>query len=240
VRVVLQRLLDRLYSIPRSDVETRHGCFLAISSVIDAFTAFEVSTIKTNGDAQHAARQISKIWDIFGSPAGPTKADLTLQTSRPERTAEASSCLISSLSRSSSHLKEHQSYEPSPALLEEAGKVLMLCLSRNDEVSIETSSRAISQLWYLIPSLKQDELMQGWLLHVRATRNLPTGRGHISILGSIFSELNPTDATRRVVIEELIRCAEKEELIEKRVVAVKSFAMGVLPYIGMQLLGGSR
>lgn len=240
VRVVLQRLLDRLYSIPRSDVETRHGCFLAISSVIDAFNTFEVSTIKTNEDAQHAARQISKIWEIFGSPAGPTKDDLTLQTSRPELTAEGSSCLISSLSRSSSHLKEHQSYEPSPALLEEAGKVLMVCLSRNDEVSIETSSRAISQLWYLIPPLKQDELMQGWLLHVRATRNLPTGRGHISILGSIFSELNPTDATRRVVIEELIRCAEKEELIEKRVVAVKSFAMGVLPYIGMQLLGGSR
>lgn len=82
--------------------------------------------------------------------------------------------------------------------------------------------------------------MQGWLSHIRTTRNLPTGRGHISILGSIFSELNPTDATRQVVIEELIRCAEKEELIEKRVVAVKSFAMGILPHIGMQLLGNRR
>lgn len=240
VRVVLQKLLDRLYSIPRSDVETRHGCFLAISSVIDAFNSFEASTIKSDEGSQYAARQISTFWEIFGSPIGPTKDDLTLQISRPELTAEASSCLISSLSKSSSHLKEHQSYEPSPALLEETCKVLMLCLSRNDDISIETSSRAISQLWYLITPLKQDELMQGWVSHIRTTRNLPTGRGHISILGSLFSELNPTDATRQVVIEELIRCAEKEELIEKRVVAVKSFAFGVMPHIGMQLLGNRR
>lgn len=240
MRFVLQKLLDRFYSIPRSDVETRHGCFLAISSVIDVFNDFETSIIKTNEDAHHTARQISEFWEIFGSPTGPTKDDLTLQASRPELTAEASSCLIASLSRSPYHFKRHQSYEPSPALLEEACKVLMLCLSRNDDISIEASSKAISQLWYLIPPSKQDELMQGWLSHIRTTRNLPTGRGHISILGSIFSELNPTDATRQVVIEELIRCAEKEELIEKRVVAVKSFAMGILPHIGMQLLGNRR
>jgi hypothetical protein len=158
--------------------------------VIDAFNDFETSIIKTNEDAHHTARQISEFWEIFGSPTGPTKDDLTLQTSRPELTAEASSCLIASLSRSSYHLKEHQSYEPEPALLEEACKVLMLCLSRNDDISIEASSKAISQLWYLIQSSKQDELMQGWLSHIRTTRNLPTGRGHISILGSIFSELN--------------------------------------------------
>jgi hypothetical protein len=62
---------------------------------------------------------------------------------------------------------------------------------------------------------------------------MPTGRGHISVLGSIFGKLSPANTTRQVVIEELIRCAEKEELIEKRVVAVKSFTAGVLPHIGV-------
>ncbi|KAL4931520.1 tubulin-specific chaperone D [Aspergillus undulatus] len=232
VRIILQRLLDKLYSIPRSDVETRHGCLLAVSSVIDAFNALETSTSKTpKDDTLNIAQQISKFWEIFGSPMGPTKDDLTLQTSRPELTAEASSCLILSLSQSSPRAQETQGYTLPANALEEACKTLMLCLSRSDDISIAASSKAISQLWQLLQLSKQEEILQEWFSHLRATRNLPTGRGQISVLGSIFSKLSPADTTREYVIEELIRCAEKEELIEKRVVAVKSFTAGVLPHI---------
>ncbi|KAL4942544.1 hypothetical protein BDV06DRAFT_211749 [Aspergillus oleicola] len=232
VRIVLQRLLDKLHSIPRSDVETRHGCLLAISSAIDVFNALEDSDLnKARDDALAVAQQISKFWEIFGSPIGPTKDDLTLQTSRPELTAEASCCLILSLSQSFPRVKEYRGYTPSANLLEEACKTLMLCLSRSDEVSTAASSKAISQLWPLLPLSKQKEIVQGWFSHLRATRNLPTGRGQISVLGSIFKELRPADETRQSIIEELIRCAEKEELIEKRVVAVKSFTAGVLSHI---------
>ncbi|KAL4904876.1 hypothetical protein BDW74DRAFT_178448 [Aspergillus multicolor] len=232
VLVILQKLWNKLHSIPRSDVETRHGCLLAISSVIDAFVAFESSELgQAEDDTLDIAKQISKFWEIFDSPVGPNKDDLTLQTSRPELTAEASSCLISSLSQSSARVKELLNSEPPPILLEKACKTLMLCLSRSDDVSIGASSRAISHLWSLLPPSKQDEIMQAWFSHIRSTRNLPTGRGQISVLGSIFGKLSPEDATRESVIEELIRCAEKEELIEKRVVAVKSFTTGVLPHI---------
>ncbi|KAL4919735.1 tubulin folding cofactor D C terminal-domain-containing protein [Aspergillus aurantiobrunneus] len=232
VRIVQQRLLDKFYSIPRSDVETRHGCLLAISSVIDAFNAFKTSELnEAREDAINIAQQMSKFWEIFDSPVGPSKDDLTLQSSRPELTAEASSCLISSLAQASPRVKELHGYAPTATLLDKACKTLMLCLSRNDDISIDASSKAISQLWSLIQPSKHDEIMQGWFSHIRATRNLPTGRGHISILGSIFGELSPIDATRHLVIKELIRCAEKEELIEKRVVAVKSFTTGVLPHI---------
>ncbi|KAL2829958.1 tubulin folding cofactor D C terminal-domain-containing protein, partial [Aspergillus cavernicola] len=234
VRVVLQRLLGKFYSIPRSDIETRHGCFLAISAVIDASNASEVSELSgAENDARSVAQQIAGFWEIFGSPVGPTKDDLTLQTSRPELTAEASSCLIFSLSQSFPRVKNFEVPAPSPSLLAQACKTLLLCLSRSDDVSINSSSKSISQLWPLLPSPKQEEIIQGWFSHIRATWNLPTGRGHISVLGSIFNKLSTGDSARQSIIEQLIQCAEKEELIEKRVVAVKSFTACVLPHIDL-------
>lgn len=238
--IVLQKLVEKLYSIPRSDAETRHGCLLAISSVIDAFSGFEADKLQKNEqDIPGVVQQISKVWEIFGSPIGPTKDDLTLQSSRPELTAEASSRLISSLSQTSMPLKQ-QGFTPLSALLDEACKTLMLCLSRNDETSIETSSKAVSQLWPLLTPPKQHEIIQGWFSHVRATKNLPTGRGYISVLGSVFAKLDPAGTAQKSVIEELIQCAEKEELIEKRLVAVKSFSTGVLPHIGISFVETSK
>ncbi|KAL5341566.1 tubulin folding cofactor D C terminal-domain-containing protein [Aspergillus crustosus] len=231
IRTILQRLHEKLYSIPRSDVETRHGCLLAIASVIDAFYFFKNEAFESADDTTGVAQQVAEFWKIFGTPVGPTKNDLTLQTSRPELTAEASSSLIYSLSQSSALITQLQGSSVSPTSLEEACKTLLLCLSRSDDISIEASSEAISQLWPLLSSSKQEEIIHGWFSHIRTTRNLPTGRGHISVIGCIFGKLSSTSSSRQSVIEELIRCAEKEELIEKRVVAVKSLTTGVLPHI---------
>ncbi|KAL3451930.1 tubulin folding cofactor D C terminal-domain-containing protein [Aspergillus insuetus] len=231
VRMVLNKLHTKLHSIPRSDVETRHGCFLAISAVIDAFIGLAPSEGNAGDHARGIGQQIAGFWDIFGSPVGPNNDDLTLQTSRPELTAEASSCLIFSLSQSFSCVPELRGSLPSHTLLDHACKTLLVCLSRSDDVSIQSSSKAISQLWPLLPSSKQEEIIQGLFMHLRTTRNLPTGRGHISVLGSIFSKLDVGDGSRQAIVEELVRCAEKEELIEKRVVAVKSLTTGVLQHI---------
>ncbi|KAL4771088.1 tubulin folding cofactor D C terminal-domain-containing protein [Aspergillus nidulans var. acristatus] len=232
VRIILQKLWGKLHSIPRSDTETRHGCFLAIASVIDAFRAMDAEGLKeAEDDALEVAQQISKFWEIFNLPVGPKKDDLILQTSRPELTAEASSCLISSLSQSSARIEKLTGSVLPSDLLGEACRTLMLCLSRSDDISTEASSEAISQLWLLLPSTKKDDILQTFFSHIRVTRNLPTGRGQISALGSIFTKLTATGLTRQSVIEELICCAEKEELIEKRVAAIRSFTTGVLPHI---------
>jgi hypothetical protein len=241
VRIILQKLWGKLHSIPRSDTETRHGCFLAIASVIDAFRAMDAEGLKEAADdALEVAQQISKFWEIFNLPVGPKKDDLILQTSRPELTAEASSCLISSLSQSSARIEKLTGSVLPSDLLGEACRTLMLCLSRSDDISTEASSEAISQLWLLLPSTKKDDILQTFFSHIRVTRNLPTGRGQISALGSIFTKLTATGLTRQSVIEELICCAEKEELIEKRVAAIRSFTTGVLPHIGMHFAGYHR
>lgn len=231
--IVLQRLRYKLNSLPHSDVEARHGYFLALSATVDAFNVHrrQLGNEEEAFKSLEVKNQIDELWNIFDSPVGPSKNDLTLQISRPELTAEASSCLIGSLSQSASWDNSSISHL-SANLLGKACEALLLCVSRGEDLSIEASSGAISELLPLLSLEKQNEIIQGWFSHIHATFKLPTGRGQISVLGTIFKKLEPDSDMRQTIVEELLRCTDKEELIEKRVVAVKSLATGVLPHMG--------
>ncbi|PYH44553.1 tubulin-specific chaperone D [Aspergillus saccharolyticus JOP 1030-1] len=229
---VLGRLIARLHGLPHGDVETRHGCFLAIAATIDAFNNQRGRVeVKDVSAAEAVASQLDQVWGIFDSSVGPTKDDLTLQSFRPELSAEASSCLIHSLSQSVVLEATSRPSRPSSAVLDKVREVLLVCISRSDDTSIDTSSRAVSELFRLLSAEQQQEILQGWFSHINTTWNLPTGRGQITALGAIFRRLQPDSPLREIVAENLIRCAEKEELIEKRVSAVKSLTSGVLPHI---------
>ncbi|KNG82786.1 putative tubulin-specific chaperone D [Aspergillus nomiae NRRL 13137] len=233
MKIVLQRLFKKLSSLPRGDVETRHGCFLALSATVNAFNSYQETPLenKDPSEALEVTTQIQQLWGIFDSPLGPTKEDLTLQVRRPELSAEASSRLVYSLSRAASLAKDSLPSQPTVTLLDKARETLLLCISRSEDIVIETSSDAISELFPLLPSSKQEETINGWFSYIHATWKLPTGRGQISVLGAIFKQVRPEDDLRQSIIKELLQCAGKEELIEKRVVAVKSLANGVLPHI---------
>lgn len=229
--VVLQQLLHKLSSLPRNDVETRHGCMLSIASTIDAYLCQREVEVDSF-DSSDVSTQIAKIWGIFGSSFGPSKDDLTLQSSRPELTAEASARLIHSLSRTATAISPGaQAAQPSASSLDNARETLLLCISRGEDIAIETSSDAISELFPLLPLDKQEETAQSWFSHVKSTRKLPTGRGQITALGAIFKRIEPENRLRLSIIEELLSCTNLSELIEKRVVAVKCLAIEVLPYI---------
>ncbi|KAI3012196.1 hypothetical protein CBS147346_573 [Aspergillus niger] len=228
---VFQRLLNRLSSIPHSDVETRHGCLLAIAATVDAFNAQRERDPGNASDATSVAHHVVKAWEIFGSSFGPTKDDLTLQTFRPELTAEASSQLICSLAKSVALAREPRISQPSVDLLTKAQETLLLCISRSEDTSIESSSNAVSELLPLLPLDEQDKMIQGWFSHIHTTWNLPTGRGQITALGTVFKRIDKNSPLRKSIIDSIIECAEKEELIEKRVAAVRSLATGILPHI---------
>ncbi|GCB21993.1 tubulin-specific chaperone D [Aspergillus awamori] len=228
---VFQRLLNRLSSIPHSDVETRHGCLLAIAATVDAFNAQRERDPGDASDATSVAHHVVKAWEIFGSSLGPTKDDLTLQTFRPELTAEASSQLICSLAKSVALAREPRISQPSVDLLTKAQETLLLCISRSEDTSIESSSNAVSELLPLLPLDEQDKMIQGWFSHIHTTWNLPTGRGQITALGTVFKRIDKNSPLRKSIIDSIIECAEKEELIEKRVAAVRSLATGILPHI---------
>ncbi|KAL5364108.1 tubulin folding cofactor D C terminal-domain-containing protein [Aspergillus floccosus] len=229
--IVLERLRYKLDTLPHSDVETRHGCFLALSATVDALTSLRSTpgNAEDTPDSMKASALVNELWGTFDSPVGPTKNDLTLQISRPELTAEASSCLIGSLSKSCSG--SPQTSRPAANLLEKACETLLLCVSRGEDIAIETSSNAISELFQLLSLERQDEITQSWFSHIHATWKLPTSRGQISVLGAIFTRLDSGSKTKHAVVDELLRCTDPEELIEKRVVAVKSLATRVLPHI---------
>ena len=229
LQVVLQRLLHRLSSLPRNDVETRHGCMLSIAATVDAYTSQREVDASESSDI---STQVAELWNIFGSSFGPSKNDLTLQSSRPELTAEASSRLVSSLSRTTTipHNGPPVPY-PSATSLNSAKETILLCICRGEDIAIEASSDAISQLFPLLSLEKQDETVQAWFSHIQATKKLPTGRGHISALGAVFKQVGLENRHRFTIIEELLRCARPDELIEKRVAAVKCLASEILPYI---------
>lgn len=234
ISVVLRRLVDKLPRISRSDVESRHGCFLSIAAGVDAFIhEWEILPIKREESLKSdISDQLIKLWDIFESSAGPTDDDLTLQSSRPELTAEAASRLIASLSRS---IISTGLIRPSEVVLERILRVLSLCVSRSEDIPIETSSNALCALFPLLSSSKQEEAVRQWFSHLHTSFRLPSGRGQILALGAVFKQLEDRNDLRSNIIEEVLRRAGREELIEKRVAAVKCLATSILPYTGMIL-----
>lgn len=228
--LVLRQLLEKLSGISRGDAETRHGCLLSIAAVIDTYNSqldIMVDTKYSSGafDVRH---QIGDLWDIFDSSFGPTPEDLTLQTARPELTAEAVSRLVSSLSQST--VQDPEMLRPCATLLDTVLQILSLSVCRVEDIVIEASSDALSKLFLLFPSAKRQEAVQSWIAHTQAASKLPTGRGQILALGTVFKRVEAIDSLGESVIEELLRCAVKEELIEKRVTAVKCLSAEVLPY----------
>lgn len=230
LKVVLQRLVAKLPRIPRSDVESRHGCFLSLAAVADSFIHEWESTPESRDIplAQEVSSQVAKLWDIFESRFGPTDDDLTLQNSRPELTVEASSCLIASLCRASERVSVLG--RPSETIIDRLLKVLSLSVSRTEDISIQVSSDALSTVFPLLSAGKQRETVHTWFSHLRVSVGMPTGRGQILALGAVFKQLQAQDDLQGSIVTELLHC--KDEGIEKRTVAVRCFATGILPYTG--------
>lgn len=228
MHTVFERLRRRLLLIPRSDVEARHGCLLSIATTVDAF----IDEWNTNQDMRETPEGndvytvVAQLWEILTSPSGPTDKDLTQQNSRPELTTEASACFIASLSRS---IVTAEIDPPSDVFLERSLQILSFGISRSDDISIETSSNALTALFPLLSPVKQQETMQAWFSHLHSSARLPSGRGQILALGAVFKQIEGQDDLRQRVITELVRYTGNEELIEKRVAAVKCLAAKILP-----------
>ena len=239
MKTTFQRLEQKLDNIPARDVETRHGCLLSIAATVEAYIALQDGNVSTTADndspidASDVCRQIAGFWGFFDSSSGPTREDLTLQAARPELTAEASSRLICSLSQSANKLVGMP--RPPTLALDVVLRVLSLCISRGEDIAIEPSSEALSNIFLLLSPSKREEVVHSLVSHIHATSKLPTGRGHILGLGAIFKRIDSGNSLKGLVVEELLCSAGRDELIEKRVVAVKCLSTEVLPHTGMPL-----
>ncbi|PGH36963.1 hypothetical protein GX50_00198 [[Emmonsia] crescens] len=238
--VVLERLVQQLSTTPLQAIEARHGIFLSLAATIDAFI-----THRKHGGGKNCApeytkqfvAQITGLWGVvFDSTMTPTAEVLTDPTLRPDLTAEACARLISSLSRSCAPEEQQNDVyptlsHPSLRLLDRVIEVLLLCMFRPDDIPIEASSQAASDLFALLPNSKKSEVVQKWFSNIQDSWRLVTGRGQIAALGAVFKRMPKSREGRQFIIDRLIACTGAEEKIAKRSSAVNCLAAGVLPEI---------
>ncbi|KAM5445614.1 hypothetical protein MaudCBS49596_007350 [Microsporum audouinii] len=239
IGTVLDRIMHILSSSPTNSVETRHGAFLALSATIDAFIRYRTNDNDTPDDfipLVDVSQQIHQLWTVFDSPLEPSVESLTLQSFRPDLTAEACSRLISSLARSYATLSDSPTGPRSllfnSDLLEKVISVLMLCVQRSDDEPVEASSQAVSDLFTLLSLERKSTIIHGWLNSIGSNRKKTTGRGQIAALGAAYRHFPLGGSERKHILDELVRCTEPEEIvIIKRVSAVDCIITGVLPHI---------
>ncbi|EEQ32341.1 beta-tubulin cofactor d [Microsporum canis CBS 113480] len=239
IGTVLDRIMHILSSSPTNSVETRHGAFLALSATIDAFIRYRTNDNDTPDDfipLVDVSQQIHQLWMVFDSPLEPSVESLTLQSFRPDLTAEACSRLISSLARSYATLSDSPTGPRSllfnSDLLEKVISVLMLCVQRSDDEPVEASSQAVSDLFTLLSLERKSTIIHGWLNSIGSNRKKTTGRGQIAALGAAYRHFPLSGSERKHILDELVRCTEPEEIvIIKRVSAVDCIITGVLPHI---------
>ncbi|PGH14144.1 hypothetical protein AJ79_03262 [Helicocarpus griseus UAMH5409] len=238
--IVFERLLQKLSTTPLQAIEARHGIFLSLAATIDAFIAH-----RKDGDggqcgpeyANEVMQQITGLWGgVFDSPLTPTAETLANPSLRPDLTAEASAGLISSLARACAPEEQQNDIRPilshpSLRLLDKVIEVLLLCVSRPDDIPIEASSEAASNLFGLLPDSKKSEIVQKWFNNIKESWKRVTGRGQIAALGAIFKRMPESGEGRKFIIDKLIECTGEEENISKRSAAVNCLATGVLPEI---------
>ncbi|WEW60973.1 hypothetical protein PRK78_006462 [Emydomyces testavorans] len=237
ILIVLQQTIQCLSVLSPYAIEARHGCFLSLASILDAFVTHRSMNPGHEDAATQVASElsseISKLWEILNSPMGPSVDSLTLPELRPDLTAEASAHFLSSLARSCAPVDGNISptlQSPPQQLLHKAINILNLCVSRGDDISIEASSEAASDLFVLLSPENQMDVVKRWLHNIDASWKSSTGRGQISALGAVYKQI-PTanQETRSLIIRALLKSTGEDELISKRSSAVFDLLTGTLP-----------
>ncbi|EEP80406.1 conserved hypothetical protein [Uncinocarpus reesii 1704] len=231
ILTVLRRTIKCLSAVSAYAIEVRHGCLLSLAAVVDEFLAYRLKNPSEDQSAQSVALEISSLWEVLDRQIGQSKDSLTLSELRPDLTTEASARFLSSLARSCTDGSASPAVpRPSEKLLEKAVDILILCVCRGDDIPIEASSQAASDLFALLPSQKQTEVITLWFDNINASWKSTSGRGQISALGAVFKQLPVSSEGRTMILNELLRSTSEEESISKRSSAVKCITTGILPY----------
>lgn len=230
---VLDKLVNKLSVTSPHEIEIRHGIYLALSSTVEAFTAYcERENTSMDPNFSIVVSLVSNLWYIFDSSMGPSKDSLTLSTLRPDLTSEASANLISSLSRSC--MKAGSFIQrPENKFLDKALDVLLLCVSRSNEIPVIAASDAASDLFLLLDDTKKMEIVQNWVLGIRRNWKLEVGSGHVAALGKVFWRMPHIGNGRQLIVDSLLKSAAVEETIAKRISAVNCIAKCVVPHLSM-------
>jgi hypothetical protein len=238
----LKHLMGRVSGLSSQAVELRHGYFLGLAAVIEAFSdCLRSQKCDPNDPAlQRLLATIPTMWTIFGQFLDPSRKDLHSPALRPELTAESCSMLLSSLSTACGWgQKERLRIKaPSDDSLNSALKVISVCLSRTEDIAIQSSSLAASSIFAVLDENTKKDLVSKWISELLSEAYSVGGGGrrgfgHIAAVGAIYRQVAPGSGLREEVLNGLVVCIRPEKQLEFRVCALHSLRCGILRERGL-------
>jgi tubulin-specific chaperone D len=237
----LKKLVECASGLPSQSVELRHGYFLGLSAVVEAFNGIISSDESDlwNPTLERIANTLHSIWAIFEQFLDPSRKDLHSPALRPELTVESCSRLLDTLSHACSYRSSVSILRlPPDKILESALTVLSLCLSRTEDIAIHTSSLAASSIFVVLDERRKEALVNTWLQNLKSEAKSVggggrKGYGHIAALGAIYHLLPQESGLREEVSSALLACTSPDKQLELRISALQSVNRGVLSDLGL-------
>jgi tubulin-specific chaperone D len=238
---ILERLLVQVSGLSPRSIELRHGYFLGLASVIVGLNDILRSKMVDLKDQslQRLSAALGSIWTTFEQFLEPSRMDLYSATLRPELTAECCCVLLSSLSTVCGLRICNVSLDlPPEDILTSALKVLSISLSRTEDIAIQASSHAASNVFAVLDENRKTALVNSWLQDLKSeARSVGAGGrrgfGHVAGLGAIYRQLPRESELRELVFSELLACVAPEKQLELRVAALQSVERGILSDRGL-------
>lgn len=243
VASIRKSIINELHCLRPGEVEQRHGLLLAMAAIVEnakelnAQPLAGVSSVRTRED-------LANLWNIFDTVLSLSEKDFTSSVLRPELTAEATCCLVSSLARASTMFYQGGPLLPRPSerSLSKCVEILSLSLIRTEENVVTCASNAAQDLFAVMDSSQRIDLVRTWVSILTVDQASPMcgagkGFGHLAALGSVFKYF-PADLSgkptpeQEAIIHTLVTRAGLHVEVESRVAAVRSLGNGVLGFGG--------
>ncbi|KAI9878754.1 MAG: hypothetical protein M1830_010607 [Pleopsidium flavum] len=232
-------ITNELHSLQLGEVEQRHGLLLALAAIVVNVTELSAQQ-SAEASSVRSLAVLANLWNVFDTVPSLSEKALTSSVLRPELTAEASCCLVSSLARASTVLYRERTMLPRPSerSISKCIETLSLSLLRTEDNVVTCASTAAQDLFAVMNLSKRIELVRAWISILTVDQASPMGGagkgfGYLAALGSVF-KCFPADPSGNVtpeqeaIIHTLVTRAGLQVEVESRVAAIRSLGSGVL------------
>lgn len=229
-QITINRVCHSLRLLQHRQIEERHGLLLSLAAVVHS------ASFENPGSKLTQSSALNGVWGVFEKISPLSTEDFTSSVLRPELTAEAACCVISSLALASCSPSSGQSLLPHPPQesLDGCLNILNSCLVRTEDVVIAASSKAAEDIFEILDDLERERLARIWIssLDIDASgrsRGTSKANGYVAALGTVYRFFqSPRTDVSAALTGALLSLAAPQMQIESKVAAMKSLSVGAL------------
>lgn len=233
IQKVIDRVCQSLRRLQHRQVEERHGLFLSLAAILDSINS---SSSVLNLIQASPLPALPEVWGVFEVICPLSAKDFTSSVLRPELTAEAACCVISSLASASCSRSSGPTLLPLPPKksLDECLNILDWCLARTEDVIVVASSKAAEDIFEILDDLERERLARSWITspgidesgRIQGANKI---NGYIAALGTVYRFFqSPKSDVSTALTGTLLSLAAPQMRIESKVAALKSLSAGVI------------